>query len=57
MNNHTINPETLQKRNSKKNETDEQCETRLKRDCERKRKKTAEETEKDRDARSKIKRK
>ena len=29
MNNHTINPETLRKRNSKKNETDEQRETRL----------------------------
>jgi len=47
----TINPETLRKRNSKKNETDEQRETRLKRDRERKRKKTAEETEEDHDAR------
>src|SRR5205823_3696277 len=51
MNNHTINPETLRKRNSKKNETDEQRETRLKRDRERKRKKTAEETAEETDIR------
>jgi hypothetical protein len=51
MKDHTINPETLRKRNSKNNETDEQREARLKRDRERKRKRKAEETDEDRDAR------
>ena len=45
------NPETIRKRNSKNNETDEQHKVRKERDRERKRKKKAEETEEDRKAR------
>src|SRR4051812_27331960 len=51
MNNQTIHPETLRKQNSKKRETPEQRETRLKRERERKRQKRAEETDEVRETR------
>src|SRR5688572_24585658 len=51
MNNQTINPETLRKRNSKMRETVDQREARLTRERERKRKKGAEETDENREAR------
>ena len=51
MNDHTINPETLRKRNSKQRETTEQRDARLARERERKRKNRASETEEKRTAR------
>src|ERR1700722_5429329 len=51
MKNHTINPETLRKRNSKQKETPKERAARLKRERERKRQKRAEETDEARDAR------
>jgi ATP-dependent DNA helicase PIF1 len=51
MKNHTINPETLRKRNSKQRETTEQREARLARDRERKRKNRAMESVTEREKR------
>ena len=45
MKNHTINPETLRKRNSKQKETSKERAVRLKRERKRKRQKRAEETD------------
>src|ERR1044071_8464727 len=51
MKNHTINPETLRKRNSKQKETPKERAARLKRKRERKRQKRSEETDEVRDGR------
>jgi|SRR6266540_6064271 len=51
MNNQTINPETLRKRNKKMNETSEQHEARLNRERELKRQKRINETDKTREER------
>ena len=51
MNNQTVNPETLRKRNSKMRETHEETEARLARENLRKRKKRENETDKTHKAR------